>query len=167
MSRLSDWVAELRNIGNQDEDWDDPSQFLAHDPVDQDVDEELDDRPSRHIEGWDQGSQAVSLGRPRCPHPGCIETITFTQNAAGRNVACCGVHGVVQPIPDKVRPDYGRQWGDGCRIARWQPDPWWVPTRRRTPPMSTMFVGGVVRAKKPAPKPRYEVPLDPLDYGNR
>jgi hypothetical protein len=33
--------------------------------------------------------------------------------------------------------------------------------------MSTVFVGGVVRAKKLAPKPRYEVPLDPLDYGNR
>ena len=167
MSRLSDWVAELRNIGNQDEGWDDAGQFREHDLVDQDVDEELGDRPSRRIESSDQGSLAVSLGRPRCSHPGCVETITFTQNAGGRNVACCGVHGVVQPVPDKVRPDDGQQWGDGYRIAWWQPDPWWVPTRRRVPAMSTVFVGGVARAKKPVPKPGYAVPLDPLDYGNR
>jgi hypothetical protein len=166
MSRLSDWVAELRNIGDQDEDWDDPSQFLEDDPVDEDVDEDLDDQPSRRIESWDQGSQAVSPGPPRCPHPGCRETITLTQNAAARNVACCGVHGVVQPILDKVRPD-GRQWGDGYRIARWQPEPWWGPSRRRAPAMNTMYEVRVVRAQKPTPKRRYEAPLDPLDYGNR
>jgi hypothetical protein len=161
--RIEELFADLRGIRRQDDNWDEsePTSGLEDNS---DVGEELE-QPSRRIESWDQ-SQAASVGNPRCPHPGCREPITFAQNAAGRQVTCCGAHGVVQPAQVKVRPDNGRHWGDNYSMSPWQPVEWREPTRRSAPAMDTYGGIRVVRARKPAPRPRYEPPIDPLDFGN-
>ena len=158
--RIEELFSNL-HIGKQHEDRDGPEpRAFDDDPID-----ELDDQP-RRIESWDQSSQAGSVGNPRCPHPGCREPITVVQNAAGRQVTCCGAHGVIQPIRDRARLDPGKHWGDGYTMAPWQPAAWWEPTRRSAPAMDTYDGIRVMRRKRPAPMPRYEPPIDPLDFGS-
>ena len=141
MSKLGDFMANLRNIRREEEQCE-PTGFR-----DEDVEGELDDQPRRIESAWNQDSHRVSVGNPRCPHPACREAITFTQNAAGRQVACCGSHGVVNPIREKVRPHDGKHWGDGYFMAGPESQTWWEPTRRRAPAMNTTYALRVVRAQ--------------------
>jgi hypothetical protein len=159
MSRLSEWFSGLRDIRTLA---DEPGQgrFLDDDPG-----EELDDEyePPRRIEsGWDQEPHGVSAGNPLCPHVGCMGLITFIQGADGREKASCEVHGVVKPVWDRARPDDGRYWGDGNSMVR--PQALWEPTRRSAA-LRREHLRVAVRSRKPLPKPKYEAPLDPLDYG--
>jgi hypothetical protein len=161
MSRLSEWFSGLRDIRDQNEEWY-SRQLLEDDPGEDGEDEDCE--PPRCIESsWGEGQDGVSEGSPRCPHDGCRGMVTFSQGADGRQRASCGVHGVVEPIRGKARAG-GGYWGDGYSMAR--PEPWWEP-RRRSVPLSPVHLRVAVRAGKPLPKRKYEVPLDPLDWGNR
>jgi hypothetical protein len=154
MSRLSEWFSSLRDVRDTD------SRQLLEDEVSEELDEEEEYEPPRCIESsWGEGHHGVSEGSPRCPHDGCREMVTFSQGADGRQKASCAAHGVVEPIRGKARAG-GRYWGDGYSMAR--PEPWWEP-RRRSVPLSPMHLRVAVRAGKPLPKRKYEVPLDPLD----
>jgi hypothetical protein len=157
--KIEEFFASLRDIRRQDDNWD-KSETSA---VLEDEFFELNEQPRRIVSSSWAESTAASVGPPHCPHNGCREAITFTQNAAGRQVAVCAVHGVVRPAQEQVHSE-GRHWGDNYSVAPWQPGELWERSRRRAPAVGA-FGMQVVRAKKPAPKPRYEVPLDPLDYG--
>jgi hypothetical protein len=89
--------------------------------------------------------------------------ITYIQGADGRERASCAVHGVVKPIRDEARRGDGRYWGDGYSMAR--PQALWEPTRRSAA-LRPEHLRVAIRARKPSPKPKYEAPLDPLDYGD-